>query len=229
MTRLKSRYGRWALNDVEFVVYSDPMTKLIFKLLAVVHLALFVSGCASSETVKEKPQLAYPYSRLKVMDLDQMTDIMYQQAKAFKKTDDPKVLQDGLLICLSRPNEDGQIEKVLSIVRTPMEDNDVWESSVESLVDTAITTMKNKTSNAADQVTYGIVLENIVSEFKPVFVKQYKSPGFETKIIEKIAEADIELSQAAISERKLNLMRGNISPSLFAKKMIERRDEVLKK
>ncbi|MBC7464790.1 MAG: hypothetical protein H7256_02260 [Bdellovibrio sp.] len=205
------------------------MTKLIFKLLAVVHLALFVSSCASSGSAKEKPQLSYPYSRLKVMDLDQMTDIMYEKAKEFKKTDEPKPLQDGLLICLSRPNEDGQIQKVISIVRTPMEDNDLWESSVESLVDRAIAILKNKNSNAADQVTYGVVLENIVSEFKPAFVKQYKSPGFESKMIEKIAEADIELSAAAVSERKLNLMRGNVSPSLFANKLIERREEVLKK
>lgn len=204
------------------------MTKLIFKLFAVVQVGLFLSGCATSSGTKEKAQLTMPYSQLKVMDLDEMSEIMYQKSKEYKKTDNVSALQDGLLICLSRPNEDGLIEKIISIIRTPMEDNGVWNSSVESLVDTAIGSLKNENGNATDQVTYGIVLENIVSEFKPLYVKQYKSPGFETKIIEKIADADIEFTPQAVAERKLNLMRGHTSPSLFAKKLVERKEDVLK-
>lgn len=205
------------------------MMKSQFKLFVVVLFGLFIGGCASSGGVKEKPTLNFPYSQLKVMDLDQMSEIMYQKAKDYKKTEDPKYLQEGLLITYSRPNEDGLIEKISSIIKTPMDDNNLWESSVESLIDSAIVTTKNKNANAVDQVTYGVILENLVSELKPAFQKQYKSPGFETRMIEKIADADVEYSPSAVNERKLNLMRGQVSPSLFAKRLIERKEEILKK
>jgi len=203
--------------------------KALFKIVVVLQMVLLAVGCASTGSSKEKSQLAMPYTRLKVLDLDEMSDMLYEKANAYKKTEDPKVIQEGLLICLSRPNEDGLIEKVISIVRTPMEDNDIWESSVEQLVNTAIETMKNSQGNATDQVTYNYVLENLISEFKPQFIKQYKNPGFETKIIERIADADIELTRQAVNEKRMNLMRGNVSPSAIAKKLIEKRNEILKK
>jgi hypothetical protein len=186
-----------------------------------------ISGCASSHGGKEKSQLERPYTQLKVMDLDEMSALLYEKAREFKKTEDPAPLQKGLLICLSRPNEDGLLEKVISIVKTPLEDSDNWESSVNTIVDQAVSALKSETVSAADQVTYGIVLENLVAEFKPTFQKQYQSPGFETKVIEKIANADIEYSNRAIADRKLNLMRGLVSPSQFAKKLIERKEDWL--
>jgi hypothetical protein len=201
------------------------MTKILFPIICGLLAFVFISGCASSHGIKDKSQLEKPYSQLKVMDLDEMSDLLYEKAREFKKTDDPAPLQKGLLICLSRPNEDGLLEKVISIVKTPLEDSDNWESAVNTIVDQAVTALKSDSASASDQVTYGIVLENLVAEFKPAFQKQYQSPGFETKVIEKIANADIEYSNRAISERKLNLMRGLVSPSQFAKKLIERKEE----
>lgn len=205
------------------------MMKTIFKILTVVYFASIFTSCASSEKVKEKSSVVMPYSQLKIMDLDQMSDIMYLKANQYKQSDDPKALQDGLLICLSRPNEDGLIEKIISIVKTPLEDNNLWESSIEGIVETGIATFKNSQASAVDQVTYGVALENIVSEFKPAFVKQYQSPGFETKIIQRIADADLEFSSQAITERKLNMMKGHVSPSVYAKKLVEKKQTVLKK
>jgi len=94
--------------------------KALFKIVVVLQMVLLAVGCASTGSSKEKSQLAMPYTRLKVLDLDEMSDMLYEKANAYKKTEDPKVIQEGLLICLSRPNEDGLIEKVISIVRTPM-------------------------------------------------------------------------------------------------------------
>ena len=72
------------------------------------------------------------------------------------------------------------------------------------------------------------MLENLISELRPEFVKQYKSPGFESRMIEKIANAGVELSGPARAERKLNLMKGSFSASQVAQKMLDKRDDFIK-
>jgi hypothetical protein len=162
------------------------------------------------------------------MDLDQMSQLMLEHAREFKRNDNPEFLKEGLLICLSRPDEDAVIEKTISTVRTPLEDNSLWESAVTELIDKSLAVIKEDQLSAVDQVTYSIVLENLISEFRPRFIKQYKSPGFETRMIEKIAQADIQLSSVANAERELNLMKTSFSPSGVAEKLIDRREEFLK-
>ncbi len=162
------------------------------------------------------------------MDLDEMSNLMLGYAKEFKKTDDARNLQEGLLICLSRPDEDSGVEKVISTVRNPLEDHDLWESSVQELIDQSVAVIKDPTQSSGDQVTFSVVLENLISELRPEFIKQYNSPGFETRMIEKIAAADVELTDPARAERKLNLMKGSFSASQVAQRLIDKRDEALK-
>ena len=188
----------------------------------------FIVNCSSTGPSAGTGSNLMPYSQLKVMDLDEMTQLLQKKYQEYKRTDDPVPLQLGLQYCLSRPDEDGLVDKTISIVRSPLEDLELWESSVESLVDRSIETLKNNSFHSADQVTAGIILENIISEFKPAFTKQYQSPGFETKIIEKIARAEIELSRPAASERKLNLMRGPTSPSALAQNLLDHRNAMQK-
>lgn len=157
-----------------------------------------------------------------------MNDLMLEQAREFKKTNDPQALKEGLLICLSRPDEDSVVEKVIDTVKTPLDDNGLWESTVTSLVDEAVAVMKDANRGSADQVTYSIVLENLISDMKPEFVKQYKSPGFESRMIEKIAATEVDLNSSAKAERKLNLMRGSSSVSQIAQKLLEKREDALK-
>ena len=201
------------------------------KKLSVLGLLAFITflvGCASVAPNNDTSQLKYTYARLKIMDLDEMSALALSHAREFKKTDDVTVLQQGLLICLSRPDEDSIVEKTISTIRTPMEDRNLWESSVEQLIDQSAAVIKDKNQSSADQVTYSIVLENLISELRPDFMKQYKSPGFETRMIEKIAASETELSDPARAERKLNLMKGSFSASLVAQKMLDNRNDVLK-
>ncbi len=205
--------------------------KNLFKLkMTILGLALVAvsSGCSSVSPKNDTSQLNYTYARLKIMDLDEMSALIQNRAREFKKTDDPRYLQEGLLICLSRPDEDSGVEKVISTVRTPLEDNSLWESSVESLINESAAAIKDPNRSSADQVTYSIVLENLISELRPEFLKQYKSPGFESRMIQRIASEDIELSAPAKAERKLNLMKGNFSASQVAQKLIDKREDVLK-
>lgn len=202
-----------------------------FRKIWLVSFALLMTaffGCSSIAPKNDTSQLKYTYARLKIMDLDEMSALMLRQAREFKKTDDSRDLQQGLLICLSRPDEDSVVEKIISTVRQPLEDRNLWESSVEQLIDESAAAIKDSSRSSADQVTYNIALENLISELKPDFVKQYKSPGFETRMIEKIAAANIELSAQARAELKLNLMKGPFSASHVAQNMLDRRDDLVK-
>lgn len=197
-------------------------------LLAILTAPLLFVSCQSTPVAEPVQELQYTAGRLKILDLDEMSDIMLAKAREFKKTDNSQELKDGLLIAFGRPDDDSVLEKILNTIQTPLEDNDLWEPSIDEMVDKSIAAIKDETGTAAEQVTYGVVLENVIAQFKPDFIKQYKSPGFETRIIEKIAAAELEFSRAAASERKLNLMKGNLSPSLVAQRLIDRRQSASK-
>ncbi|MBC7743186.1 MAG: hypothetical protein H7061_13385 [Bdellovibrionaceae bacterium] len=201
------------------------MKKTFFQLFAA---CLVFVGCRSTPVATHTSELPYTSSRLRIMDLDEMSALMESKVREFKRTDNPQSLKDGLFIAFGRPDEDSALEKILSTIRTPLEDHELWEPSVEEMVDKSLASIKDDSIPAGEQVTYGVILENVISEFKPTFVKQYKSLGFETRIIEKIAAAEVEYSRAAVTERKLNMMKGILSPSLIAQRLIDRRASVLK-
>ena len=193
---------------------------LLPKIMAAFVSSILIS-CASSTVATGAKEIELSYSRLQLMDLDQMSDLMQQKVRQFKSTNSLEPLQEGLQACLSRPDEDGLLEKVISIIKNPLEDNDAWESTIEEIVTNSIRLLKSEGAQPSDQVTSAVVLENIIAEFKPSFFKQYLSPAFETRIIERIATAEIEFSKAALSERKLNLMRSTSTPSAIAQRLIE--------
>lgn len=199
-----------------------------FKMITAL-VSLILIGCASSNVTSGAREIEMSYSRLQIMDLDQMSDLMQQKVRQFKSTNSLQPLQEGLQICLGRPDEDGLLEKVISIIKNPLEDNDAWESTIEETVTNSIRLLKSENAHPSDQVTSAVVLENIIAEFKPSFFKQYQSPAFETRIIERIASAEIEFSKAALSERKLNLMRSTSTPSAIAQRLIEIKTTDMKK
>lgn len=194
-----------------------------------VFASLLIFGCSTTTKNHEPSRLAVRYSYLKILDLDQMTNLMQKSVKEFNQTEDSQRLKEALLICFARPDEDGVIEKILAIVRTPLDDRNLWESAFEELQDQSLEGVKNDNLSTVDQVTYSVVIENVLSELRPFFIKQYASAGFETRLVEKIAQADIQLSSEAKNERKLNLMKGYVSPSIVAQAMLERKSEVLSK
>lgn len=186
--------------------------------------SFLLTNCASSEKTTEVSQIRYGYKQLKLLDLDQMSALLQRKVKESKELNGAvEPLFEGMLITYGRPNEDGMIDKVLPIIRYPLEDMGQWLPSLEQLTDHAINAMKSSEVPASDQVTYGTVLENLVSELKPDFIKQYESPGLESNLIERIARAEVQYSDRARSERKLNLMKSGLSPSILAQNLLDRR------
>lgn len=176
----------------------------------------------------EQIQMKYTYKNLKLHDLDQMMDLMYEKTKEYKTTDQIQKLKEGALIAFSRPDEDRTLDKVISIVKNPLEDSGEWENTVEAMVQQTISKLNNEKEDPSYQATAGVVLENLIADMKPLFIKQYRSGGFETDMIEKIADSNVKYSKATQSDRKLNLMRTNSSPSEIAARLIAIKNENLK-
>jgi hypothetical protein len=189
---------------------------------------ILLSGCSSAPVQVKAPQLSYSYSTLKLLDLEQMTELIQQKIHKYTQTGNDEVLQEALMICLARPDSDSLVEKLIENIRYSVETNNQWESAVRKVVQRGIDSLHDPSTATEDQMGYLIALENLIAEFRPEFIKQYKSPGFETRIIEQISRADIEVSKQADSESRLNLMVGRKSPSEIADELMEERTVALK-
>jgi hypothetical protein len=196
--------------------------------LTLISLIFILSSCSSAPKQASQSQLVYTYSKLKLLDVDQMGEIVQDKLRRFKKNGREELIIEALSISLSRTNEDAMAEKLIDTIRYTIESPDILERSLNSVVQNSINKLRDETTAPEDQVTYLIVLENLVSEFKPEFVKQYKSPKFETNIIEIIAGAKIKVTDSAQAESRLNLMKEQRSPSTLAQLLITERDSKIK-
>ena len=216
----------------------------MFKLLIAFIFVFQLFSCGTSEKNKSDSQMTLEgrysdrqfskieikenYKTLKTLDLDQMSDLLYGKVNDYKTNEQSQSLKEGVLIAFSRPNEDVILDKVLSIVKNPLDDLVEWQDTLFQITQQSIETIQQDSETASVQVTAAVVLENILSELKPDFMKQYETGGFETDIITKIANANLKLGQNLLKEKKLNLMRTNASPSALAQKLIENKNKQLK-
>ena len=206
------------------------MTKNAVYLTVVLLFAVFnFSGCTSNPPIQTaKPRLVYTYARLQLLELDQMNELIQGKVDKFLETRNKELLMDAVRICLSRPNGDSLVEKTFDSIRYRANSTDSWESAVEGLTQWAISELKSEAAAPVDQVTYLIMLENLIVEFKQEFILQYKSPKFETRILERIAAANIVVSKAAYNESSLNMMSAVNSPSALAQAIINEKNLKLK-
>lgn len=164
--------------------------------------------------------LLLTYHKLALKDLDQMNEIVSSKIKESKKSYAGKTvpLKEALQAVFGRPDEDNMVEKVLSPLKTELEGQGAWEKSLKELTTEAINALKNsKNFKAEVQVTYQVFLENLLAQLKPDLGKG----GFESKLVEKIRDAKLEISPAAQSERKLRMMKTPVSPSEIANMILK--------
>lgn len=198
--------------------------------------ALTLASCGGSPTRHDGPgldltkdfervQAPMSYKSLATLDLDQMSDLVQVKLNEYSKQNNLQALREAAMIVLARPDDDGMVEKILSTVRNPLEEEGQWQPTVEALVRQGVETLQNSEASQTDQVTSGVILENIIAEFKPLYIKQAQTGGFETSIIDFIADSNISYSKNASRERGLYLMRNNLNPSQIAKKISVNRDK----
>lgn len=212
-----------------------PLLKIIF--LAFLNI-FFTASCATTTSSGNKTfdasrdydriQSTISYRNLATLDLDQVNDLVQLKLNDFAKQNNVQALKEAALIIFSRPDDDGVVEKVLSNIRNPLEEENEWQNTVVALVRQSVETIRNDQASAADQVTAGVTLENIIAELKPAYIKQYKTGGFDTDVINHIAESGAHYSKAASNERGLYLMRNNLDPVQLAKKIVSAKESYLK-
>lgn len=121
-------------------------------------------------------------------------------------------LREAMQAVYSRPNEDFMIEKIVGPLRTELDEIESWEPVMRSLVDEAVNALKDpKGLKAEAQVTYAIMLENMMAELQPDAAN-----AFEKGIFTQIRDAHIELTSEANKERQLRIMKKVKSPSDIA-------------
>lgn len=156
------------------------------------------------------------YNQLALKDLDQMTELVAKKVAASEQSG-TEPLKEGLIAVLSRPDEDFMVEKVIGPLRQELDEKDLWESTLEEVANEAIAALKKpKGIPAPTQVTYSILLTNLISQLKP----GADAPGFSRRIIEKIRDARIKLTDEMMADRRLRMMRESISPSVVAEEAL---------
>ena len=189
--------------------------------LVLMSFLLAFPGCTSAPVVTRSSELTFTYTKLKFLDIDEMNDLLQRRIAAFRKDQDKTQIVEALMISLARPNDDNLLEKNMNTIRYSLETNDQWEDSVRVVVKRSIGHLKDPTTAPEDQMTYLVVLSNLLLEFKPEFSKPDVSPDFEKKMVEVIAGADLVVSDEVKKETSLNSMGSVPSPSEIARNMLE--------
>lgn len=177
---------------------------------------LFIFGIS----IQVSAGLMYNYQQLMMKDVEQINQIIENRLKESKKTKYGKSvpLKEGLQAVFSRPDSDGVIDKVITPLRSEIENLKVWEKTVTDLTNEGLNVLSNsKAFKPKVQVTYAVFLTNIVSYFKP----DLGQDSFGKKIVTKISTKNVELSEAAKKELQLSVMKDLVSPSEFAKKALD--------
>lgn len=234
----------------------DGMTQRIrFRSATTVFLFVFTLGaalgCASSsretDSPRERyaittgePRLEFDSTQLMMKNADQVNALI--QARMHKaaniqaaQEDDPdadgiavetealSALKDAMRIALSRPDQDGSRTAMFSRVRRELADLNAADIVIRDLAQEAMDALGAERP-AKVQATYVYLLENLMAEIKPDLGA---NPGYR-KIVERIRDANIEISRSARSQLLLRTMSKPISPSDTAAKLIPRGSEKTK-
>lgn len=168
----------------------------------------------------------YKYNELMIKDYDEMLEMVQSMAEKAKEAGGEdggneaeaiEHLREALKLIFSRPNSDNMIAKLVPEVRRELIGFNAFEDSLSSLASEAITAVKDKKGAVSVQSTSLFILENLLSEIAP-------EAGYNKdmrKIIERIRDADLEISKDVQKDRKIRGMFTTKNPSELAKKILE--------
>ena len=158
--------------------------------------------------------------QLKTIDLDQMNEKISEYIIAYRRSQDSSFLYRALVLTFSRPDEDSARDKVLTQIRGPIDENAEWKSGLVKMAMQSIYTINDDSASAQEQMTAGIILENILEELQPDLRRQISSGGFESNLVYSIAESEMAYSEKANNERKLALMNIVATPNKIAQRIL---------
>lgn len=134
-------------------------------------------------------------------------------------------LKTGLKILFMRPDmDDGVKLALLPMIRDEIIQYNPFISVLQDIVEEAITGLKSKNEDIAQQASQLYVIENALSYLQAVETKESNA------VLRQIQKAKIKLSKKLLSYLLLEMGRGKTaSPSSLARRILKTRKEKLKR
>lgn len=173
----------------------------------------------------------YKYNELMIKDYDEMqamVEAFVQKSRNSGGDDDDSsndaeavsYLKEALKLIFSRPDSDNMVAKLVSEIRRELLSYNAFEPTIAELADEALAVAKNKNAAPSVQSTSLFVLENILSQIRPE-VSNNNNQVFRG-VIERVAKADIEVSNEVFKDRKLRGMFKNKNPTEVANEILKK-------
>lgn len=194
------------------------MKHLILSILAPLMFLTSASASASG----------YLYYKLQMKNYDQMQTAVNERVRLAEKIGDSdptrakSVLQDALLLILSRPDTDDMVSELTPLVREPLRNLGAYTKEISSIVDDAIINIGDKHAKPATRTTGLFILKNVMSELRPEAQRNKKVK----KIFEHIRDAKIKIPDAIKSDLFIrSSMKPGASPSDLAAKILKSKND----
>lgn len=194
--------------------------------------ARVIIGLAMLASFEASAKVEYDASSLLLKNSDQVSEMIkvkikkaqHLQAKQEDNEDgeiqaEPEAvetLKDGLRIALSRPDQDGARSNLYSRVRRELVDLNSLDQVLIELTEESLSELRTQ-DGPRRTATYVVILENLMAEIKPEVAD---NPAYR-KILERIRDAKITISDKAKVQNLLRSMSVPISPSATAQKLIQ--------
>lgn len=126
-------------------------------------------------------------------------------------------IKDALKLILAKPVIEGLETTYLETIRGELSDGDEYAKVMAQVAGEATRVVKDKDQPLKFQNTALTVLENVLSELKPLL----KNNDLCKTIVQNIADADISVSDELKNYKELNSMEKSESPSTSARKLLK--------
>ena len=201
------------------------------KLLTLTGLisGLFAIGLVATEA---SAKVEYDASSLLIKNSDQVSEMMrvkIKKAQALQANQDdnedgeilaePEAvenLKDAMRIALSRPDQDGARANLYSRIRRELVDLGALDQVLIELTEESLSELRTQ-DGPRRTATYVVILENMMAEIKPEIPE---NPAYR-KIVERIRDAKITISNKAKVQNLLRSMSVPVSPSATAEKLLK--------
>lgn len=165
-------------------------------------------------------QLEYHSERIKMMDVETLQNILSKNLKKLENKEESAapIIKQSLEVLLAQPDQSLAASNYFSQFKSFAGGESEFLTILEEIANQGISTLKNRGKDnnlLREQNTYLFILTNLVTE-----LKEYKENEFYRKIIEKIRDADINVSDSLVSYRLLNSMSDAQNPSKYAESVL---------
>jgi hypothetical protein len=189
----------------------------IFNLLL---LIAFSAGAAAE---------SYKYNTLMIKDYDEMSQLVQAHVKKARSISDGsgedtsrdgeaiEELREALKLIFSRPNSDNMVAKLTPEVRRELVGFSAFEDTISGIAAEALRQIGDKNAPVSQQSTALFVLENILAEIRP----EAASNADLRRVIERVADAKIKISDDVKKDRKVRSMFTTKNPSEEAERILK--------